>query len=212
MADIKAIETHYNGYRFRSRLEARWAVFFDAVGIPYVYEPQGFVLSDGTCYLPDFYLPWFDAYVEIKSKFIYLDEKKEAERKLEMLFCSDNIECVTMLFIGDPLDQDMNVFCNYTDSEGGGTTWFSGRFVEGAWYYNDKDIPGHLNEIADEYGYSKHYILFNCFSDSKMRYFANNKYNDCCLECENRCNYIRNDFEYAAKKARQARFEHGECG
>jgi hypothetical protein len=25
----KAIETHYKGYRFRSRLEARWAVFFD---------------------------------------------------------------------------------------------------------------------------------------------------------------------------------------
>lgn len=31
--DIKPIETHYNGYRFRSRLEARWAVFFDALGI-----------------------------------------------------------------------------------------------------------------------------------------------------------------------------------
>ena len=28
---IKAIETVYNGYRFRSRLEARWAVFFDAL-------------------------------------------------------------------------------------------------------------------------------------------------------------------------------------
>jgi hypothetical protein len=27
---VKAIETQYNGYRFRSRLEARWAVFFDA--------------------------------------------------------------------------------------------------------------------------------------------------------------------------------------
>ena len=28
--EIKPIETHYKGYRFRSRLEARWAVFFDA--------------------------------------------------------------------------------------------------------------------------------------------------------------------------------------
>lgn len=26
--NIKAIETEYKGYRFRSRLEARWAVFF----------------------------------------------------------------------------------------------------------------------------------------------------------------------------------------
>ena len=29
---IKAIPTEYKGYRFRSRLEARWAVFFDACG------------------------------------------------------------------------------------------------------------------------------------------------------------------------------------
>jgi hypothetical protein len=27
---IQAIETVYRGHRFRSRLEARWAVFFDA--------------------------------------------------------------------------------------------------------------------------------------------------------------------------------------
>ena len=53
---IKAIETEYNGYRFRSRLEARWAVFFDELGIKYQYEPEGFDL-DGTLYLPDFYLP-----------------------------------------------------------------------------------------------------------------------------------------------------------
>ena len=29
---LRPIETHYNGYRFRSRLEARWAVFFEAMG------------------------------------------------------------------------------------------------------------------------------------------------------------------------------------
>ena len=51
---LKAIETFYNGYRFRSRLEARWAVFFDSAGIEYVYEPEGFKLDNGLCYLPDF--------------------------------------------------------------------------------------------------------------------------------------------------------------
>lgn len=55
---IKAIETKYNGYRFRSRLEARWAVFFDALGVPWRYELQGYVTyfdSGGQeCYLPDF--------------------------------------------------------------------------------------------------------------------------------------------------------------
>lgn len=43
---IKAIETEYKGYRFRSRLEARWAVFFDALGVEWVYEPEGFDLTE----------------------------------------------------------------------------------------------------------------------------------------------------------------------
>jgi hypothetical protein len=50
---IKAIETQYKGYRFRSRLEARWAVFFDALGVRWEYEPEGFDM-DGVRYLPDF--------------------------------------------------------------------------------------------------------------------------------------------------------------
>ena len=62
MPDIKPIETMYNGYRFRSRLEARWAVFFGAAGIRYEYEPQGYKLSDGTYYLPDFFLPDVNSY------------------------------------------------------------------------------------------------------------------------------------------------------
>lgn len=54
---LKAIETVYNGYRFRSRLEARWAVFFDEMGIAYKYEPEGYDLGNGNWYLPDFWLP-----------------------------------------------------------------------------------------------------------------------------------------------------------
>lgn len=71
--EIKAIQTYYNGYWYRSRLEARWAVFFDAAGIKYVYEPEGFVGFDGSKYLPDFYLPVEDIYVEVKG----CDEKLE---------------------------------------------------------------------------------------------------------------------------------------
>lgn len=63
---IKAIETHYKGYRMRSRLEARWAVFFDALGEPFEYEKEGFELGDGVRYLPDFWLPRQRAWVEIK--------------------------------------------------------------------------------------------------------------------------------------------------
>ena len=42
MSQIKAIETMYKGYHFRSRLEARWAVFFDTLGIPWKYENEGY--------------------------------------------------------------------------------------------------------------------------------------------------------------------------
>jgi hypothetical protein len=63
---MKAIETIYKGYRFRSRLEARWAVFWDALGIKWEYEPEGYELSDGTRYLPDFWLPQVKMYGEVK--------------------------------------------------------------------------------------------------------------------------------------------------
>lgn len=66
MEEIKAITTYYNGYKFRSRLEARWAVFFDTAKIRYEYEPEGFRLKNGLCYLPDFYLPDENMYVEVK--------------------------------------------------------------------------------------------------------------------------------------------------
>jgi hypothetical protein len=69
---MKAIETRYKGYRFRSRLEARWAVFFDAINLTWEYEPEGVVVGDGQRYLPDFHLPDFggtiDLWVEIKPK------------------------------------------------------------------------------------------------------------------------------------------------
>lgn len=72
---IKAIETRYAGCRFRSRLEARWAVLFDHMRIEWQYEPQGFELPSGP-YLPDFYLPGFgihdggpdSAWVEVKGR------------------------------------------------------------------------------------------------------------------------------------------------
>lgn len=64
---MKAIETRYNGHRFRSRTEARWAVLFDHLGVKYEYEPEGYVLEDGTRYLPDFWMPAEDCFFEVKG-------------------------------------------------------------------------------------------------------------------------------------------------
>ena len=65
---IKAIETRYKGYRFRSRLEARWAVFFDAFPLRWEYEHEGYDLGKEGYYLPDFYLPDLEGgtFVEVK--------------------------------------------------------------------------------------------------------------------------------------------------
>lgn len=82
---IKPIETIYNGYRFRSRLEARWAVFFDVLGIEYEYEPEGFELGDGLRYLPDFYLPENDVWVEVKGK--PADQIPDSELEKIIRFC-----------------------------------------------------------------------------------------------------------------------------
>ena len=66
MNDIKPIETVYKGYRFRSRLEAKWAVFFDSLGIRWIYEPEGLYIN-GIYYLPDFYLPESKQFFEVKG-------------------------------------------------------------------------------------------------------------------------------------------------
>lgn len=55
MKRITAIPTTYAGSRFRSRTEARWAVFFTQLGWRWEYEPEGFQLPSGR-YLPDFLL------------------------------------------------------------------------------------------------------------------------------------------------------------
>ena len=52
---IRAIETRCFGYRFRSRLEARWATFFQSLGVDWRYEPEGFDFGD-ILYLPDFWI------------------------------------------------------------------------------------------------------------------------------------------------------------
>lgn len=79
---IKPIETYYNGFHFRSRLEARYAVFLDAIGAKWEYEPQGYKLGDNLYYLPDFLVHDVkgrycgDLYIEVKGKMTDVDALK----------------------------------------------------------------------------------------------------------------------------------------
>lgn len=80
---IKAIETRYKGHRFRSRLEARWAVFFDYLGIQWKYETQGYHIKNNRgrkwTYLPDFYLPVEQCWVEVKGDMDRFDSEMFVE-------------------------------------------------------------------------------------------------------------------------------------
>lgn len=73
---IKPIETSYKGYKFRSRLEARWAIFFDELGIKWEYELEGFELPSGKRYLPDFWLSEMNIFVEIKASPEFISVKE----------------------------------------------------------------------------------------------------------------------------------------
>src|SRR5712671_7285878 len=111
---IKAIETDYKGNHMRSRSEARWATFFDYLGVQWKYEPEHFDLGlknpgfnhedaeelrdmyedlydeyeirreinwkkrERLFYLPDFWLPEFKHWVEVKGKAPNSEEIRKA--------------------------------------------------------------------------------------------------------------------------------------
>lgn len=63
MDGIKAIPCIYDGVRFRSRLEAKWAMLFDRLAWPWIYEPVAYA-----GWIPDFVLtfPHAPLLVEVK--------------------------------------------------------------------------------------------------------------------------------------------------
>src|SRR6516162_11146477 len=101
MCELKAIATYYKGYLFRSRLEARWAVFYDALGIPYEYEKEGFDLGDGLFYLPDFWLPEQRLWVEIKPEPPTGEESRKWETFAEKLAMAETVNEKAVMFIGN---------------------------------------------------------------------------------------------------------------
>lgn len=102
-----ARETIYNGVLYRSRLEARWAIFFDVIGIPFHYEPKQFMTSEGF-YLPDFYLPSLRMWVEIKPA---TQHGPTPEEILKMRDVADTEGRVGFIFCGFP--DSKNGWINY---------------------------------------------------------------------------------------------------
>lgn len=218
MGEIKAIETVYNGYRFRSRLEARWAVFFDAVGIKYQYEPEGFERfgfsedgSDSIKYLPDFYLQDSGIYCEVKPN---RDKLMEDGWKLSWMVDFDGPMSNGLLILGQiPMvnDGDFPIFIMFHNYKGlvAEPITITG---EGVILDTCLDLLG--NKLENNYCSAPEF----CYPEGTANYYRGS-WDDLCV--------VRSDFPTvfnkhiwhldwreipinAYKLARQARFEHGE--
>ena len=121
---MKVIETEYKGIRFRSRTEARWAVFMSESGVQYEYEPEGFDLGKSGWYIPDFWLPEIGKFVEIKPSI----PVPGRESPTEALCLSTKKDVIT--FCGSPTPPDFRdnyredgylVSCKWSGAEYAGT-------------------------------------------------------------------------------------------
>lgn len=185
MSDISAIDTYYNGYRFRSRLEARWAVFLDHMAASYQHEPEGYELGD-LKYLPDFRLRegvklygesdrFAHVWIEVKPAL----ELEEKDRKKIARFVRGK-DSIVLILSGDP---QPNAEIMLVAHKANGGEWLIRRV---AWAELG---DGKLGLLDREY--------LDSISDSDTR-----------AAIERLSTTSRLMDAYAA--ARQARFEHGE--
>ena len=238
--DIKPIETVYNGYKFRSRLEARWAVFFDAAKIRYEYEPEGYEYN-GERYLPDFYLPDFDAHVEVKSNRPGIE--KDILRCIKMIHWGGPIK--TIIFLGNvPGDSDgghwhFPALYYSTGNMDGGLVYYGwwyfedlfnddgdpvcvagsvshARYIQPFYDTNNGGLDGRFNikkrcfEPLSVEPISDRYLMTeDPIKKSKKYEMSDEEFTQSMKEMVMQRNEI---FYLALRKARQARFEHGECG
>ena len=195
MKTITAIPTEYKGYRFRSRLEARWAVFFDACRVKWEYEPEGFALPNGQNYLPDFLLHGCDGrspsdlYVEVKGKMTEADAEKiwqfsGVEYVDKHMNVANPILVVAGIPDGDDI-RDIENFCKEWGYDG-----FPG-IKRGPYPFNFETIDG--DHFVAHPGINKN-GRFELFGDDSS--YTYDRDNAATLR--------------AFKLARQARFEHGE--
>jgi len=177
---IKAIETRYNGYPFRSRLEARWAVFFDYLSIEYDYEPEGYKLGKDIFYLPDFWLPNQKLWIEIKGP---EPSNEEQQKACELALASGHRASIFTGKIKVP--QSTNDLWGATDA----TMFFPDGGIDCGYIWCKCPTCDKLD------------VQF-CGRGSRICYHPGNHDRDCTGAIQKLIN--------AYRAARSARFEHGE--
>lgn len=214
---VRAIQTRYAGCHFRSRLEARWAVFFDAIGIEWLYEPEGYETPHGR-YLPDFVLPGLGLVVEVKpigamdndclkkaeSVAAHLGSRAVVLHEMGATFKYGRMGC---LFVPEKLRRDRRPRC----CEKCAVEWDDTLWQFGSWM---RCACGAVDFAQSFYHLPHHggcYVeRFNCAWPMGGVYGSQffNSLRETDWVVERLC--VGVDAEVDA--ARSARFEHGECG
>jgi hypothetical protein len=112
---MNSIPTTYDGYRFKSRTEARYAAFFNQLKVPYIYEREGYALPSGL-YLPDFWLPEQKVYIEVKGN----DPTRLEEKLTEEL--SERLLIPVIIGVDLPSNNYSNLRC-FLFSQNGSAGW-----------------------------------------------------------------------------------------
>ena len=216
---IKAIQTRYKGFHFRSRLEARWAVFFDTLGIEWVYEEEGFekenvegffddasgewqsVCTGRERYLPDFRIgeKGSGLYVEVKGEKSQLISKSN---ELNELHDFDGIlprfqdslgKCRGLLLLGDIPEPKQNIVVHPLMQHRKGVYRSYAAFHPACkWHVLEVIEDGFLSRML---GIEPEYEA---------------KWDNTHIQID-LGKYYRNIYD-AYRAARSARFEHGESG
>ena len=156
-SEIKPIETEYKGYKFRSRLEARWAVFLDSIDAEWEYEPEGYNLPGYQRYLPDFLVHNVkgrcggDLFIEVKGVLSKSDLRKiktfagqycprDGQEWFQCETCPISRKCeyqsapkLPILIVGnipDPDDYEYEIFRMYNNND----YFFNLWFIDGDWF------------------------------------------------------------------------------
>lgn len=204
--DIKPIETRYKGYRFRSRLEARWAVFFDALGVKWEYEKEGYDLGDAGWYLPDFWLPEINAYVEIKGG---KASDKDKAKCVALKKCIGGWGSVDAILLGGAVASGaIKMFCDMAISDFGQTReWITTELKE---YL--VEVPKMLlfeNGLTGLENDGKSCWIFLGDSADDVLTVEMSSFDALIIFVLGKS---RKQFDYAHTAARSARFEHGKSG
>lgn len=212
----RAIQTRYAGCHFRSRLEARWAVFFDTLGIKWEYEAQGYECfwrldmhyDDTFRWLPDFYLPELNQLVEVKGTW----DTQECWRFLNAFAslgtCHGDGDGYSVVVAG-PIPSPSDAWSPWT------LHFHKGELIAEPWvrlnseeteriHHGQHVSPTHLGSGCNH---------GPCVADDSGSFNDGNSWTRELLDGEcTEITFVHYPFVPAMRAARSARFEHGQVG